>query len=65
MEAEMRMLGLTISGLAMAIGFIWILQGAGWLGGSFMTGDPKWLWIGLATAAAGCIGYARFARRRG
>jgi hypothetical protein len=39
--------------LLMATGAVWIFQGAGSLHGSFMTGSPAWLWIGVATAAAG------------
>jgi hypothetical protein len=31
----------------------WIGQGLGYVGGSFMTGDMKWTWIGSAVLAGG------------
>ena len=41
-----------VAGLLMLIaGTVWIVQGAGALHGSFMTGNPAWLWIGIATDA--------------
>jgi hypothetical protein len=39
--------------LMLAAGTVWIIQGVGALHGSFMTGSPTWLWIGIAVAAAG------------
>jgi hypothetical protein len=42
---------------------LWTLQGIGLVGGSFMTGDPTWLYIGLATVAFGAIGLALVRRR--
>ena len=41
--------------LVLAVGTVWIVQGAGALHGSFMTGSPTWLWIGIASAAAGIV----------
>jgi hypothetical protein len=35
------------------VGAIWILQGASIVGGSFMTGQLTWLYIGIAVAIAG------------
>ena len=35
------------------IGLVWSLQGLNLLGGSFMTGQPKWLIIGIIVAIAG------------
>ena len=35
------------------IGAVWTLQGAGLLGGSFMTGSRLWLVIGLVALVAG------------
>ena len=61
----MKKIGLIVAALAILIGIVWILQGAGWLGGSFMTGDPKWFWIGIVVALAGCGGVIRLTRRRG
>jgi hypothetical protein len=39
----------------MALGLLWSLQGANLVGGSFMTGDPAWLIIGMALVAAGLV----------
>ena len=47
------------------VGGVWIGQGAGWIHGSFMTGEALWLVIGIVVALAGLwllIG-ARRARR--
>lgn len=41
-----------------AMGFIWALQGAGWLdwpAGSFMLAQQEWVLYGAATAAAGAV----------
>jgi len=34
--------------ILIAAGLVWIGQGSGVLPGSFMSGDPKWAWIGAA-----------------
>lgn len=39
--------------IMVAIGIVWFLQGINVLPGSFMTGDPKWAWIGGIVAACG------------
>jgi hypothetical protein len=39
----------------MALGALWSLQGAGVVGGSFMSGDRAWLIIGIALIAAGLV----------
>ena len=44
-----------IGGLASLIGVIWIFQGTGQLGGSFMTGQTFWAWTGLVTLLGGII----------
>ena len=38
---------------AVILGAVWALQGAGLLRGSIMSGDPKWLVIGVLLAAGG------------
>ena len=38
-----------------ALGGLWILQGVGWVQGSFMSGDRTWLVIGAVVAAAGLV----------
>jgi hypothetical protein len=48
--------GLNLVGaLLMLIGAVWALQGAGALGGSFMTGQTRWLEIGVACFVAGAV----------
>ena len=32
---------------ALAVGVLWILQGLGYVGGSFMSGDRTWFTIGI------------------
>jgi hypothetical protein len=41
----------TIAVVLLVVGAVWVLQGVGFLGGSFMTGEALWAVIG-----AGCIG---------
>lgn len=57
------MLGL----IALLTGAVWILQGAGILPGSFMTGQRTWLLIGMVVALVGLAlaynGLRRPARR--
>lgn len=36
-------------------GGVWVLQGLGYVGGSFMSGAKEWFWIGLATVAVGLL----------
>ena len=49
----MRTLSLGIGVLAILVGGLWILQGAGVLPGSFMTGQRLWLVIGIVLAVIG------------
>ncbi len=45
---------LNILAIALVVtGCVWAFQGYGELGGSFMTGRPEWLWIGIACALVG------------
>lgn len=41
--------------LAIFVGGVWLLQGLNVLPGSVMTGDSKWVLIGLAVVAAGLV----------
>lgn len=45
------------------VGILWILQGLGIVGGSFMTGQSQWLYIGIVTAIVGVALFAWAARR--
>jgi hypothetical protein len=49
----MRTLSLVTGGIAILAGAVWILQGAGVLPGSFMTGQRSWLIIGIIVGIAG------------
>jgi len=42
-----------ITGIILVLlGVLWILQGFGIVGGSFMTGQSQWLYIGVVTASS-------------
>jgi hypothetical protein len=41
--------------LLIAVGTVWTIQGYGTLKGSFMTGSPLWMWIGIACVGAGVL----------
>ena len=56
----MRALGIVL----VLVGLLWIAQGAGLVGGSFMTGQSQWLYIGIATAIVGAGVFGWGARRR-
>jgi hypothetical protein len=55
---------LIMGGLAVLVGAVWIGQGAGLIKGSFMTGSPTWLAIGLLCLVAGVFLIFLAARRR-
>jgi hypothetical protein len=59
----MRWLVTTVGALAVLGGGVWMMQGMRVLPGSFMSGDPTWIWIGAATAAMG-LGLVAWSRRR-
>jgi hypothetical protein len=50
--------------IVLAIGVLWSLQGIGLIGGSFMTGQSQWLYIGIVTALVGLAGLAWANRSR-
>ncbi|MCA0051379.1 hypothetical protein LB577_31205 [Mesorhizobium sp. B283B1A] len=50
--------------IVLAIGALWSLQGMGLVGGSFMTGQSQWLYIGVAAMLVGIAGLV-WANRRG
>ena len=43
----------TVAAVLIVVGAVWVLQGVGILGGSFMTGEAVWAVIGVACVAAG------------
>jgi hypothetical protein len=50
--------------LSIVVGCVWILQGAGVIGGSFMTGSSGWLVIGVVCVLFGIALVVQGARRR-
>ncbi|MER9605588.1 hypothetical protein [Mesorhizobium sp. M0140] len=42
--------------IVLAVGALWSLQGIGVVGGSFMTGQSQWLYIGVVTMLVGLAG---------
>lgn len=58
----MRLTGKVISAAMVLMGGLWALQGLGLVGGSFMTGNSDWLYIGLVTAVVGALGFTLFSR---
>jgi uncharacterized Tic20 family protein len=62
----MRSLGFVIVGVvALVIGGVFAGQGANLIPGSSMTGDPTWLYIGLALTVIGIVLIVVGVRRRG
>ena len=55
---------LIIGALAVLVGAVWIGQGAGLIKGSFMTGGPTWLAIGLLCLVVGLFLIFLAVRRR-
>ena len=48
-----RAAGLAVAGLLVLVGGVWWGQGLGWIGGSSMTGDSTWTYVGAVTAGLG------------
>ncbi|WP_164754431.1 hypothetical protein [Mesorhizobium sp. M7A.F.Ca.US.008.03.1.1] len=42
--------------IVLAVGALWSLQGIGVVGGSFMTGQSQWLYVGVVTMMVGLVG---------
>lgn len=59
----MKRISNIVAALVILIGLVWAFQGAGVLGGSFMTGQSQWLYIGIVTALAGLVGLVLVNRR--
>jgi hypothetical protein len=51
----MRFVRPVIGVLLIVVGAVWTIQGYGTLKGSFMTGSPIWMWIGIACVVAGIL----------
>jgi hypothetical protein len=48
-----RVLLSVLGGVLILLGGVWLFQGVGVIGGSFMTGEPLWVVIGGVVALAG------------
>jgi len=51
----MRLSGTIIGIILVLIGAVWTLQGSNVIGGSVMSGQSHWLYIGIVVAIAGVI----------
>lgn len=49
----MQLLGSIIAIVVAVLGAVWMLQGLNVIGGSFMTGQPTWSYIGAICVVAG------------
>ncbi len=58
-----RWITLTIGLVLLLVGGVWVLQGAGVLTGSFMTGQKLWFLIGLVAFLVGIVLVAATARK--
>jgi hypothetical protein len=55
---------LLVGGLLVLVGVVWTFQGYGTLKGSFMTGSPVWMWVGIACIVTGVVVLARARSQR-
>jgi hypothetical protein len=51
----MRIALVVVGVVLLLLGLLWTLQGAGVVGGSFMTGQRMWLVIGIIVAVVGLV----------
>jgi Mg2+ and Co2+ transporter CorA len=54
-EIFMRLSGTIIGIILILLGLVWILQGSNVIGGSIMSGQSQWLYIGTVIAIIGLI----------
>ena len=62
----MKIWGNVFGIVLLIVGAIWTLQGANFVGGSFMTGQTRWLYIGaaLVVTALGILWWLNLHRHR-
>jgi hypothetical protein len=60
----MRWTFIVVGAVLILVGCVWILQGAGVIGGSFMTGSSRWLVIGAICVLIGIPVAVQGTRRR-
>ena len=51
----MRLILGLVGALSGLVGMLWVGQGLGYIGGSFMTGQPEWVRNGAIALAAGLL----------
>jgi hypothetical protein len=51
--SRMRWIRVLTGAALLVVGAVWALQGYGKLEGSFMTGSPVWMWIGIVSVVLG------------
>lgn len=62
----MRIAGTVVGVVLILLGGLWTLQGANLVGGSVMSGQSQWLYIGIGVLIAGLLALWWFnLRRRG
>jgi hypothetical protein len=54
-SGRMRWIRVLIGVALVVVGAVWALQGYGKLEGSFMTGSPVWMWIGIVSVVLGVV----------
>ena len=59
-----RPIQIAIAIVLIVLGALWSGQGAGYIPGSFMSGDRTWLYIGIILLVAGLALLIRSVRRR-
>jgi uncharacterized membrane protein len=59
----MRFAWLAAGATLLVVGVVWIFQGVGSLGGSFMSGNPAWVWVGVGAVAVSVPLLVRGVRR--
>ena len=51
----MRIVGSVVGVVLVLLGALWVLQGANLVGGSVMSGQSQWLYIGIVVAILGLV----------
>ena len=60
----MRLIRFVLALIVLGLGALWSLQGLGLVSGSFMTGQTRWLYIGLITMLVGVVWLSWASRSR-
>jgi Na+/melibiose symporter-like transporter len=60
----MRIAGTVVGIILILLGGLWILQGSNVIGGSVMSGQSQWLYIGIVVLIVGAIALWWTYRRR-